>query len=109
MTTEKKHPTFSKRVGIILFLALFASGLILADIMGFLGPQVISGDAGIWLGGMIIVAAVSYVFWAERNVSCPECGVKCEPFSDKLNRCRKVRCPLCLVVWNLGVGVAFIY
>jgi hypothetical protein len=101
---EKKHPSFSRQLSLVILGAIFSSGLIFCNIVGLIGPQLIPTNAGILIGGAIIVFAVVYGFWLGNHVNCPEGSTKCERYSDELNKSRKVFCPNCQSVWDLGVS-----
>jgi hypothetical protein len=101
---EKKHPYFNRKLSLLMLGALFFSGLIFCNTMGFIGPQLIPKNTGIIVGGAIIITAVVYGFWIGNHVKCPECSAKCERYSDELNKSRKVLCSKCQIIWDLGVS-----
>jgi uncharacterized C2H2 Zn-finger protein len=84
--------------------ALISAGTIFLNIFGFIGDPLFSDTVGIMLGGVIIFSAISYVFWLGNHVKCPQCNAIFKKYSDEHNRSRKVVCPRCGVIWNLGIS-----
>lgn len=101
---EKKHPYYSRRLGLVVIGAIILSGLILGNLAGVIGPQLIAKNAGIFITCVIVFSVLVYGFWIGSHVKCPECSTQCERYSDEHNKSRKVLCPKCEIVWNLGVS-----
>jgi len=72
--------------------------------MGYPGHKLIPATPVIVIAGAIIMFTAFYIFWFGSNVKCPLCSVECKRYSDELNKNRKVDCPECNIIWNLGVS-----
>lgn len=101
---EKKHPTFHLRLTLIMVGTILISGFLFTNAMGFIGPRIISEDTGIILAGVFIFFALIYGLRAGNQVKCPDCRLKCKPYSDEANKSRKVVCSKCRIIWNIGVS-----
>ncbi|MBN1906116.1 MAG: hypothetical protein JW927_13575 [Deltaproteobacteria bacterium] len=101
---EKKHPNFNRKMNYVIISGILLSGLFFSNILGFIKPQIIPMTVGILLGGIIIFSTIIYCIWISNHVACPKCSGKCKRYSDSPNKSRKVVCPKCRIIWDLGVS-----
>jgi hypothetical protein len=99
-----RHPTFRRKLT-ILFAVVFALTIVLGlNLAGYLGPRVLTDTQQILLIGGLILGFLVYGFWAGNHVKCPRCSVPCIWYSEEANQGRRVSCPQCSTIWDLGIS-----
>jgi hypothetical protein len=101
--TAMRHPTFARRLTILFVVVSSLLGLLLLDGQVCFGQRSLTETQLVLLVGGLILSFAAYCFWAANHVRCPQCRVLCSWHSDETNRGRRVACPRCSTVWDLGI------